>query len=484
MGFKLRLKGYLDGNSIQETNDIYEKVVVSFEKHSYEVESEDIQESISTWVMPLALATVKSIQEFSEISDQPVISILHRKSALKQTTGFTYFPTYYIQEYKVDYSTVTFEDVIVIFEGDFMMAERCTKSPLITTKYTYASGGEVPVEVHYVEGLLNQIENTDNEFVQEAFFPWLSQRHNIHQINKNPIVNQGEIGATAQDKCIKFGVITRDKDVEFTITSGEPYDLRVTEMLVPAWLGIDLRDIGVNTILPAGGTLTFIIHAYAGLGRSDVRDFFTIKFDEVVPRFGSFQKVSICVDIHRRQSPDILIIPDKGSYHESIEYNTMEFKSVNNVVKTKPRMVNWKYSCKYTVTMHRTDYHKSFLNILKNGKHVVFQHPLWSQVTLLEQTMETSLFCKCDTSGCDFRVNEWAFVYVRPDEYYLRQISAIVSEGLMFSRAVVADVGAFVVPAFPAIVKGEIATSYEGERYIKGDVEVIEFREGEYYVPY
>ncbi len=484
MGFKLRLKGYFDGNSLLETNTIPETVVVSFGKHSYIEEVSEVQEQVITWVTPLALATVRSLLETSEVEEQPVFHIIHRKSALPQTLDFNHFPTYYIKEYKIDYSTVTFEEELVLFERDSLVTQRCAKNPLVTTNYTFVEDGNVPVEVNYIDGIFRQLEKTSDESPKDAMHPWLSRRYNMHQINKNPIPNQGEIGATAQDKCIKFGVITRDKDVEFTITSGEAFDLHVTEMLVPDWLGIALVDMEVGTVLPAGGTLTFTIHAFAELGRSDVRDFFTIKFDEVVYRYGSTQKVSVCVDIHRRQAPDILIIPDKGSYSESIEYSTMEFKSVNNIVKTKPRMINWKYSCKYSVTIHRTDYHKSFLNVLKSGKHIVFQHPLWSQVTVLRQTMETSLFCKCDTEGCDFRVNEWAFVYVRPDEYYLRQISAIVSEGLFFTRAVVADAGAFVIPAFPAIVKGGIATSYTGERYIKGDIEVIEFREGEYYVPY
>jgi len=484
MGFKLRLRGYLDGNSIIETTNVTESAVVSFEKHLYILEDSKVSETIDIWITPIELATILNIVETSGIVDQPVIHIVHRKTAAVQTIGFTYFPTYQIAENKVDYSTITFENEIVMFEDNFLVAERCARNPLITTDYKYIEDGDVPVEVTYVEALLNLPTYTDDETVTQRSVAWLSVRYNMHQINKNPVPPQGEIGASPADKCIKFGVITRDKEIEFTITSGEPYDLKVTEMLVPSWLGIELRGIHINSILPAGGTLTFTIYAYSNLGRNDVRDFFTIKFDEVIPRYESYQKVSVCVDIHRRQAPDILMIPDKGTYKESIEYKTLEFKGLNNVLKTKPLMQNWKYSCKYSVTIHRTDYHKSFLNVLKSAKEVVFQHPLWSQVTFLEDDMENSVFCKCDTSGCDFRETEWAFIYVRPDEYYLRQIQQIVSEGLIFTRNVVADKGAFIIPAFPAMVKGNIQTSYSGERYIKGTIEVIEFREGEYYVPY
>ena len=70
------------------------------------------------------------------------------------------------------------------------------------------------------------------------------------------------------------------------------------------------------------------------------------------------------------------------------------------------------------------------------------------------------------------------------NEYYLRQITQIISEGIFVHRNVMADAGSFVIPAFPAIVKDNINTNYIGERFIKGDVEVIEFREGKYYVPY
>jgi len=94
------------------------------------------------------------------------------------------------------------------------------------------------------------------------------------------------------------------------------------------------------------------------------------------------------------------------------------------------------------------------------------------------------MFCECDHEGCDFRIGEWAFIYIRPDEYYLRKVRAIVTEGIFFNRPVVADKGAFIIPAFPAIVKSGINTTYEGETYIKGDVELVEFREGKYYVPY
>ncbi len=485
MGFVLKLRGYLDGNKILETVDVVEDVVVSFDRYFCIKEDTHISEQISTFVMPLQYATVKDVLEPLSIEEQPVPFIIHRKSALLQTTDFNYFPDYKIQEYKINLSTITYKEEIVIFKDDWIVHQICARRPLITSNYYYSPDGDVPVEVNFLNALQGKIECANFESPKKVGFnTGLSIRKNMHQINKNPVPNQGEIGASPADRCIKFGVITRDKDVEFTITSGEPYDLKITEMLVPSWLGIELRDIQVGTILPAGGTLTFTIHAFASLGRSDVRDIFTIKFDEVVYRHGSFQKVSICVDIHRRQSPDILIIPDKGSYHESIEYKTIQFKSSTNVVTSKVMMQNWKYSCKYTVTMHRTDYHKSFLNILKSAKSIVFQHPLWSQVTILEEDMVNSLFCKVDREGCDFRLNEWVFIYVRPDEYYLRQITQIVSEGLMLHRNVVADAGAFVIPAFPAIVKGNIDTNYIGERYIKGNVEVIEFREGKYYVPY
>jgi hypothetical protein len=482
MDFKLILRGYQDGNSIQEVSKIVESVGISFEKIRPITETATIEETVNVFVNIIELLTLKSVEEIASIEEQPVARIVSHKFALKQNTGFTHFPTYYIAEQNIKYSTITFDNEIVMFEGTFLVSQACSLNPLVTTSYKYVEDGTVPVEVNYVEGVLSKLGYTDNEKVHEASFPWLSQRKNIHQINKDPIPYQGEIGATASDRCLQFGVIMHDKQMEFTITSGEPYDLRVTDLIVPSWLGIELHNIHIGTILPAGGSLTFIIYAFSNLGRKDVRDFFTIKFDEVVPRFGCFQRVSICVDIHRRQSPDILIIPDKGSYSESIEYKTIEFQSMNNIHHTKPMMVNFKYSCKYSVTMHKTDYHKSFINILKSGKRVVIQHPLWSQTTVLNYDMENSTYCKCDTSGCDFREGEWAFVYVDVDKYYLRQIAQIVSEGLIFTRNVVANKGAFVIPAFPAMVKGTINTTYIGEQYIKGDVEFIEFREGEYYV--
>ena len=447
MGFKLKLKGYFDGNSIHEVNTITDGVVVSFEKKLYISEASKIGEKISTLVTPLSLATVRSLSEEGSVIEQPVISITHRKSALVNTTWFSYFPSYKITEYPEVYSTITFENDFVLFDDDLLISLTCTRSRLITTSYTYEEDGDIPVVVNRVDAFLGILEASYTYNQKQATFPISSRRTTMHQLNKNPIPNQGEIGATPQDACVNLGVITRDKGRDFTITSGEPYDLHITDILIPVWMGVEFRGLTIGTVLPAGGSLTFTVFAYAGLGRSDVREFTTIKFDEVVPRYGSTQKVGICIEVHRRQSPDILIIPDKGSYKESIEYSTKEFRSINNIRTTKPSMLNWKYSCKYTVTMHRTDYHKSFLNTLKVGKSVVFQHPLWSQVTLLEQTMASSLFCKCDTAGCDFRVDEWVFIYVRPDEYYLRQVTAIVSEGLMFSRITTAFEGVFVVPA-------------------------------------
>jgi hypothetical protein len=485
VGFVLKLRGYLDGDKIAEIEEIQEGVVVSFDRYFYIKEDTNVSEAISTFVMPLEFATVKNIIETVEIVEQPVPFIIHRKSALKQTTDFDYFPIYAVREYKIDLSTITYLDEIVMYKDEWIIHQRCTRKPLITTKYTYSPDGLVPVVVNYIDALLGKIELANAESPKKVSSnSGLSIRKNMHQINKNPFPNQGEIGASPQDRCIKFGVITRDKEVYFTITSGEPYDLKVSELLIPVWFGIELSDIGIGTILPAGGTLTFMITAFATKGRRDVRDVFTIKFDEVIPRYGSFQQVSICVDIHRRQAADILIIPDKGTYSENIEYKTLEFKSSTNKVTTKVMMQNWKYSCKYDVTMHRTDYHKSFINIFKVAKHTVMQHPLWSQVTILEETMGTATYCKCDTTGCDFREQEWAFIYVAPDEYYLRKINQITDEGLFFDGYVTAPKGSFVIPAFPALVKAEIKTNYIGERFIKGSIEVFEFREGRYYVPY
>lgn len=480
MAFKLRLAGYIDGNKIVETENIQEFVNKAFVKYRTIHENTHIEERIDTFVMPLQYATVRSIAELAEMHDQPVPYIVHNKSAPTETVGFTYFPTYKVKEYKEDYATVTFHEELVYFDNDFIWTKRCLIRPLITTNYYYVDDGNIPVEVNYVEGLLNQLEEVNNYVPQDDGFILASVRTNMHQIWKQ----HPPFGGQDLVDCVNFGVITRDKEIEYSFTSGEPYDLRVSEILIPAWLGIELPNLHVGDILKAGETITFTIYAYSNLGRDDVHDFFTIKFEEVVPRYTSYQKISICVDIHRRQAPDILIEPDKGSYHESIEYMTKQYVSSTNVVSSMPLMVNWKYSCKYDVTMHRTDYHKSFINILKAGKHIVFQHPLWSQVTILNEEMQTQLRCKCNTDWCDFREGEWAFVYVAPDEYYLRQIDTIYPDSLIFTRNLSAPAGSFVIPAFPAIVKGPIKTTYIGERHIKGTIEVIEFREGKYYVPY
>lgn len=471
--FKLRLKGYLDGNKIVEWENIQESVNTAFQTYRAIKEDGNIVEAIDVFVMPLALATVRSLLEFGEIQDQPVPYILHRKTAPWQSLAFTYFPTYQIKEQKVDYSTITFQGDLVFFEDDFIWAKRCLRNPLVTTGYTHVDVEWEETENRY-DGFLKRYTTTDDGmFGTGAHHVAFSPRTTIHQMRKDPQVD-----------CINFGVITRDKKELVTLTSGEPYDLRVKDIIVPEWLGITLLDINIGDIFPAGGELQFTIYAYSNLGRTDVKDFFTIKFEEVTPRDVSYQKVSFCVDIHRRQAGDILIIPDKGSYTENIEFKTLEFQSSTNKMTTKPLMENYKYSCKYTVTMHRTDFHKSFLNTLKVGKHVVFQHPIWSQVTFLTEAMETQKRCKCNTDWCDFRVDEWAFVYVSPDVYYLGQIAEIYPDSLMFTRNMSAPVGSFVIPAFPAMIKGELKTSFTGERHIKGEVEVMEFREGEYYVPY
>ena len=467
MSFKLRLTGFYDGTSNYEEVHVTEQITSFFVRYRESFEVANVQEKVRGLVRPLSLATIGLKNEQGSIEEYAIGKVVSLKTAPRQTIGFDYVPHYSIVFDRVEQSTVTFQNDLVVFENSLLQAFECAKKRLLTSDYIYSDNGNIPVQGNVLSSTFgSKMEASESYFLHQNNHEIYSIRTTIHQIQTDP-----------NSARINYGVITRDKDVEFTIISGEPYDLLIDEVILPTWMGIELIGADVGTVLPAGGTLTFIVRAYAGLGRNDVHDFFTIKFN-------SLQQVSIFIDVARRLSPDYLIIPDKGTYKESIEYKTIEFKSLNNVGKTKPLMVNFKYSCKYSVTMHRTDFHKSFLNILKSGAHTVFQHPLWSQVTIMTQEAQNDIAVHCDTAFCDFRIDEYAFIYTAPDEYYLRKIAQIQSDRLIFTRNVRAPKGSFVVPAFPAIVKGTIKTSYTGERYIKGDVEVIEFREGKYYVPY
>jgi len=172
---------------------------------------------------------------------------------------------------------------------------------------------------------------------------------------------------------------------------------------------------------------------------------------------------------------DMLVEPDKGTYSESIFYNTKMFISSNNKINTAPLLQDFKYRVKYGVTIHETHKHKAYINIFKAGKSQVVSQPLWGQYIEIVQTGEDvkTIYTE-DTLWSDFKVGGIVTLYKKYDQYNLAVVESITQNSITFEEKVSVEVGMLVMPAFYGFVKNVINTSYDSERFIKGDILIEE----------
>ncbi len=172
---------------------------------------------------------------------------------------------------------------------------------------------------------------------------------------------------------------------------------------------------------------------------------------------------------------DMVIEPDKSTYSESIFYKTKVFISSNNLISTAPLMQEYKYRVKYGVTIHETHKHKAYVNIFKMGKQMTVAQPLWGQyVKILQSGEDVTTIYVDNTQWSDFRVGGDVALYKQYDQYNLATISSISQNYITFTEPVSVEAGMFALPVFYGFVKNVINTSYDNERFIKGDMLIEE----------
>ena len=167
--------------------------------------------------------------------------------------------------------------------------------------------------------------------------------------------------------------------------------------------------------------------------------------------------------------------PDKGSYSESIFYKTNMFISSNNIISSEPLMQNFKYRVKYSVTIHDTATHKAYINMFKMAKKTTVAQPLWGQyIKITNSATNVYTIYVEDTTWCDFRDGGTVALYEVPDKVRMVTLQSHTQNSLTFTEPVDVASGMLAMPTFYGYVKDIIKTSYESERYIKGEMLIEE----------
>ena len=280
-------------------------------------------------------------------------------------------------------------------------------------------------------------------------------------------INRGQLQTIPNGASLDYGFIKYPKTYPFTVISGGPEDVTITEIIIPDYFGILVSGIAVGDIVPPGEEVSFNVTA-TDVGRTNIDGFFTIHFSD-----GNILRVY--VKLTRELVFDLFISPNRKEYNESIVYNTVLFNSINNVVKTKSLMNNYKYECKYSATTPTSLQHRAFLNIFRKALTVPVIQPLWGQTTEVTEYVENAAVIKCVGEYSDFRVGNQVFVFKDADNYHKAFVVAVNAGSLIIDRKMTTKVGWLVVPSFTGIAKGDINTSYSGERAAKVDIQVAEF---------
>ena len=326
---------------------------------------------------------------------------------------------------------------------------------LYTDNIAYRGDWQLPPETTY-DSIVSTLKST--KLILD-FSPVYVERDslNTHQLQTLPI-----------DGKLDYGFIKYTTDKDFTIISGDPENMVVTDIIIPHYFGVTVSGIEVGSTLVAGQYVEFVVTAHDNVGRAEVSGFFTI-------HFGNGQIVKIWVALTRQLVYDLFLAPDRGAYTESISYDTKVFTSISNVRKTAPKMDRYKYSCKYTATATSTTKHRAFLNIFRKALWVPVIHPLWGQATKVTAFISDGAVINCVTDGCDFHIGDQVFIFKGPDSYHKAFVLAIHPLNIVIDRKLTTDTDQLVMPSFQGVAKGTIGTSYTVESYAKLSIEVEEF---------
>lgn len=418
-----------------EELSIVDTSITLFSKFPLALDTVEISELSSTYVNTLGVGSIaKSQHSTMTLLDNMVEDTYHYKLGFSKPGEILY--SYYNPE---------------IISNKIGLA--------ITTSFTYTETVIIPPYNTY-EGFMLPVEYTYTAQYNSVLAH--NKRQNIHQIKTDP-----------EGAELVFGIIKEDTLMDFTIISGEPYDIVVEEILIPAFMGVVLVGLEVGDTLVAGQTLEFQVLAYSDVGRQEIDDFLTI-------HFVGLQKVQIFITLTRVAVFDIFITPDRGSYQESLSYYTVFFESINNARKSKVMMEQPKWSVKYSWTVFQTKKHRAFLNMFREGMNAPILHPLWGHSYILDYSDINTYSVYAYWEDMDLAEGDTIFVFKSADNYRLAKIILLTASGEFPGRIVLnkkfdIEPGYVICPSFVALVEGTVDTSYTGERFMQGSLKANQF---------